>query len=340
MASIAAGNAGVPVRVGDEPMGRYGGMAPQARIAVYKACWGAPDPADDGCATADLVTAIDRASARRGRRDQPRRAAGRQRSTRWSAPCWARPRPTSSSPRRPATPAPASTPPTPARGSPPSAAPPAGPGWAGSSPPAARGSRGRWSRPGRCVPRAWWWASECAREARAVTTHGCARPAASMPAGSPGRSCCAGAAASAGWTSRGPCGCADGAGMVLVNVSPGGVAADFHSVPTVHLADDQGRVLRRWAARHPACASRAATGRRGPRAPARSRAGRAPAAPSSACSSPTWWLPASGVLGAVPRPGGLGLRHRDLGRGGVHRGRGGHAARRARAGRPPRCGRR
>ena len=43
-------------------MGRYGGMAPQARIAVYKACWGAPDPADDGCATADLVTAIDRAS--------------------------------------------------------------------------------------------------------------------------------------------------------------------------------------------------------------------------------------------------------------------------------------
>ena len=34
-------------------------MAPQARLAVYKACWGAPDPADDGCATADLVTAID-----------------------------------------------------------------------------------------------------------------------------------------------------------------------------------------------------------------------------------------------------------------------------------------
>ena len=26
---------------------------------MYKACWTAPDPADDGCATADLVTAID-----------------------------------------------------------------------------------------------------------------------------------------------------------------------------------------------------------------------------------------------------------------------------------------
>ena len=43
-------------------LGDFGGMAPQARIAVYKACWGAPDPADDGCATADLVTAIDRAT--------------------------------------------------------------------------------------------------------------------------------------------------------------------------------------------------------------------------------------------------------------------------------------
>ena len=36
-------------------------MAPQARLAIYKACWTAPDPADDGCSTADLVTAVDRA---------------------------------------------------------------------------------------------------------------------------------------------------------------------------------------------------------------------------------------------------------------------------------------
>ncbi|MCW2794062.1 MAG: vpr 1 [Nocardioides sp.] len=63
MASVAAGNAGVSVRVNDQRLGSYGGVAPQARLAVYKACWTAPDPADDGCATADLVTAIDQATA-------------------------------------------------------------------------------------------------------------------------------------------------------------------------------------------------------------------------------------------------------------------------------------
>lgn len=63
MAALAAGNAGVPVQVGGERLGRFGGQAPDARLAVYKACWSAPDPRDDGCATADLVTAIDRATA-------------------------------------------------------------------------------------------------------------------------------------------------------------------------------------------------------------------------------------------------------------------------------------
>lgn len=62
-AAIAAGNSGVPVRVGGEELGEYAGIAPQARLSVYKACWTAPDPADDGCSTADLVTAIDRATA-------------------------------------------------------------------------------------------------------------------------------------------------------------------------------------------------------------------------------------------------------------------------------------
>ncbi len=62
MASIAAGNAAVPVRVGGERLGVLGGLAPEAQLAVYKACWGAPDPDDDGCATADLVTAIDDAT--------------------------------------------------------------------------------------------------------------------------------------------------------------------------------------------------------------------------------------------------------------------------------------
>jgi hypothetical protein len=65
MAALAAGNADVPVQVDGERLGRFGGQAPDARLAVYKACWSAPDPRDDGCATADLVTAIDRATADR-----------------------------------------------------------------------------------------------------------------------------------------------------------------------------------------------------------------------------------------------------------------------------------
>ena len=65
MASIAAGNAGVSVKVPGQRAGLYAGAAPQARLAVYKACWTAPDPRDDGCSSADLVTAIDRAVADR-----------------------------------------------------------------------------------------------------------------------------------------------------------------------------------------------------------------------------------------------------------------------------------
>ena len=61
LASIAVGNAQVDV---DLPGLRtsFSGVAPRARLAAYKACWSAPDPADDGCATADLVAAIDRAT--------------------------------------------------------------------------------------------------------------------------------------------------------------------------------------------------------------------------------------------------------------------------------------
>ncbi|NPC98076.1 S8 family serine peptidase [Nocardioides sp. zg-DK7169] len=64
-ASVAAGNSHVTVRVGDEDLGTHSGAAPQARLAIYKACWTAPDPADDGCASSDLVTAIDQATADR-----------------------------------------------------------------------------------------------------------------------------------------------------------------------------------------------------------------------------------------------------------------------------------
>ncbi len=63
VASVAAGNADVSVRMRGRSVGSFSGVAPRARIAPYKACWAAPDPADDGCATADLVSAIDRATA-------------------------------------------------------------------------------------------------------------------------------------------------------------------------------------------------------------------------------------------------------------------------------------
>lgn len=61
MASIAAGNAKVPVRVRGQQVTTTGGQAPDARLAVYKACWSAPDPDDDGCSSADLVSAVDHA---------------------------------------------------------------------------------------------------------------------------------------------------------------------------------------------------------------------------------------------------------------------------------------
>ncbi len=61
VAAIAAGNSGVAVRIDGEDFGTTHGEAPGAALAVYKACWVAPDPADDGCTTADIVKAIDRA---------------------------------------------------------------------------------------------------------------------------------------------------------------------------------------------------------------------------------------------------------------------------------------
>ncbi|MCR8670385.1 S8 family peptidase [Agrococcus sp. HG114] len=64
-ASTAAGNADVAITsVGGADLGTMSGVAPAARIAAYKVCWSGPDPAvstDDGCASSDLVAAIDQA---------------------------------------------------------------------------------------------------------------------------------------------------------------------------------------------------------------------------------------------------------------------------------------
>jgi len=56
-ASTAGGNAGVQASILGADLGTISGMAPRARIAAYKACW------RSGCATSDLVAAIDAAVA-------------------------------------------------------------------------------------------------------------------------------------------------------------------------------------------------------------------------------------------------------------------------------------
>lgn len=60
-ASTAAGNYGVEVSVGSNDLGMISGMAPRARIAAYKVCWGISP--DGGCFGSDSVAAIDQAVA-------------------------------------------------------------------------------------------------------------------------------------------------------------------------------------------------------------------------------------------------------------------------------------
>jgi subtilisin family serine protease len=57
-ASTAAGNAGPNASILGSDLGTISGMAPRARIAVYKTCWN-----DAGCAVSDLTRAIDQAVA-------------------------------------------------------------------------------------------------------------------------------------------------------------------------------------------------------------------------------------------------------------------------------------
>jgi hypothetical protein len=61
-ASTAAGNNGVDVVINGQPVGTASGMAPRARIAVYKVCWGGEGEVG-GCFNSDSVAAIDQAVA-------------------------------------------------------------------------------------------------------------------------------------------------------------------------------------------------------------------------------------------------------------------------------------
>ncbi len=60
--STAAGNQGVPASVLGAQYGTVSGIAPRARISVYKACWSTSAEAGS-CSTGDLVDAIDAAVA-------------------------------------------------------------------------------------------------------------------------------------------------------------------------------------------------------------------------------------------------------------------------------------
>lgn len=302
MTSIAAGNAGVSVRVDGESLGRFGGLAPQARIAVYKACWSAPDPRDDGCATADLVAAIDQATADRvdvlslsvggpSELDTVERAllgatesgavvtaaAGNDGTDVYAA----HPSP-----------------------------------WVTTV-----GGTGATRGPGRLGrvvtddgPRlaGAMVARRGVGPARLVAGARVPTPTADRGAA---RVCAPGSLDAAEVTDavvlceRGRVGRVDksravelagGVGMVLANSGPGSVYADFHSVPTVHVDQRQGRILRRWAERHPSGTVTLRPDGRG--------TGSAPAvAPWSSRGDPTAGVlkpdllaPASGVLGAVP----------------------------------------
>lgn len=60
-ASTAAGNAGVRAVVDGADLGTISGMAPRARVAAYKVCWGTGG--EGGCPNSDSVAAIDQAVA-------------------------------------------------------------------------------------------------------------------------------------------------------------------------------------------------------------------------------------------------------------------------------------
>ncbi|HET7414122.1 MAG TPA: S8 family serine peptidase [Arthrobacter sp.] len=66
VAGVAAGNFGVEVAHGEKDTETISGVAPAAKIAAYKACWTGNEVGttkDNGCATSDLLAAIEAATA-------------------------------------------------------------------------------------------------------------------------------------------------------------------------------------------------------------------------------------------------------------------------------------
>lgn len=301
MASIAAGNAGVSVRVGEQRLGTYGGVAPQARVAVYKACWNAPDPADDGCATADLVTAIDEATADGvdvlnlsvSGSDDPTgtdtverallgvaeadvvavaaagNGAGRVFSSHvdpWVTTVGA----TTGAVRRGQVQLGSGTDLVGAMASTRAVGPARVVVGAEATAPGATRTQARVCTPG---------SLDASRVSGTIVL--CER-------GRIGRVDKSAAVDQA-----------DGVGMVLVNVAPGSLDADFHSVPTVHLNRTDGDALRRWLRQHPRGTVALRPLGLEP-APARVAAQSAGGDPTAGVLKPDVVAPGIGVLGAVP----------------------------------------
>ncbi|MBD3944537.1 S8 family serine peptidase [Nocardioides ganghwensis] len=248
VASVAAGNAAVSVRVEGRPAGRFGGVAPQARIAAYKACWGAPDPTDDGCSTADVVSAVDAAVADGVDVLTLALAGGEGLDTLQVALLGA---------------AEADVVVVGAAGNSgaSSYASHAGPWVTTVGAAVGRMSRGRVTLPG---GRSWTGGGR-PNDVRgtAVLAQDAAAPGVSRRAAGQCRSDALDARAVAdrivvcrrGGIARidksESVSRAGGRAMVLVNRGPGAVSADFHSVPTIHLSAADGRTFSRWVARHP-----------------------------------------------------------------------------------------
>ena len=247
VSSVAAGNAGVSVRVDNRDAGHFGGVAPQARIAAYKACWGAPDPSADGCSTADVVSAVDAAVADRVDVLSLALAGGEGIDTLQRALLGA---------------AEADIVVIGAAGN------AAGSAYAAHAGPwvttvgsaVGRMSRGRVSLPG---GGSFIGGGRPVRvRGRAVLAQDAAAPEVSRRAAGQCRSGALDSRQVAGrivLCRRGGIARIDksesvaqagGRAMVLVNLRPGSVSADFHAVPTVHLAAAAGRQLSRWVARH------------------------------------------------------------------------------------------
>jgi subtilisin family serine protease len=62
-ATTAGGNNGVAASIDGEPLGEVSGMAPRARLSVYKICWNGSVVTPRGCASSDAMAAIDQSVA-------------------------------------------------------------------------------------------------------------------------------------------------------------------------------------------------------------------------------------------------------------------------------------